>query len=89
MVPMSERRELYIRRGSVFDEMIDELVNLTVAKHDDMADALADIYQFSHKPRSMQTHRKREAPNSQFLMKNLLAGLNNGHEPGKSARRVF
>jgi len=83
MIPLCEREGIHVLLGGkLYDELIEELVNLGVSKNDDMADATADIYMYGERPRPKKQERKREAPNSQFMLKHLLADASNRSNQG-------
>lgn len=89
MIPLCERKGIHVLLGGrYFDELIEELVNLTVWDNDDLADALADVYLYGERPRPIRTARKREAPESQFMMKHLLGNAQNRGVRGRVSRRT-
>lgn len=88
MIPLVERNGLFVRRGKDFDELVQQLVNLTISKHDDMADALADIYHFGSTPPPKRRILRAEAPRGQFAMSNLLDGMTDARTTSRRTRRA-
>lgn len=84
----SERGHIHLIEGPYFDEAVNELANFGVAKHDDISDTLADIYNKSReiKPVPVKTS-KRKPPKSPFLLAELYKDTENAHR-GRVARRA-
>ena len=71
----AERGHIHLLFGEHFDLMIQEFVNFGVAKHDDLADTLADIVIHGRELKPVvQTVKRKEPPKSPFLLKTLMDG---------------
>jgi phage terminase large subunit-like protein len=70
--PMAADGRLWIKNG--FEGLVYELVNLRAAKHDDMADCLADIYEFGQQPRADvdDSPQERLVVNSPWVMRDIV-----------------